>query len=55
MTRKIRCKGKEWSVDEYNERLGRENEVIEEFEEKRRILREEELKRMNEIWGKENE
>lgn len=47
---KIWNKGKEWEVNEYNKRLSKENQLLDELDKERELLDEKERKEINKIW-----
>ncbi len=47
---KVRNKGISWDTDDYNERLSKENDILDEMDEKRNKLNEEERKRIKGVW-----
>lgn len=49
---KIRNKGIEWDTNDYNDRLSKENDILDEIDERRAKLEEEQRKRIKEIWKK---
>ncbi|MEK6938380.1 MAG: hypothetical protein AABX04_05020 [Nanoarchaeota archaeon] len=49
---KIRNKGMEWTINDYNDRLGKENDLLDENDKERVKFDEEERRKIKEIWKK---
>ena len=50
MKKDIKCHGELWDVNEYNERLSRENDITEEVDRQIRKLKIDRDKKIDEVW-----